>query len=68
MKLKTKETKMPRIVHLGIVAENPDRAMKFYKEAFGWSFDKWKGGSMDYWLFMTGKEGEPGKTGHGKSP
>lgn len=59
---------MPRIVHLDIVAENPDRAMKFYKEAFGWSFDKWKGGSMDYWLFMTGKEGEPGKTGHGKSP
>ncbi len=54
---------MPRIVHFDIVAGDPERAMKFYKEAFGWSFDKWGGGSMDYWLVTTGMTDKPGING-----
>jgi predicted enzyme related to lactoylglutathione lyase len=29
---------MPRVIHFEIVADKPDRAMKFYKEVFGWEF------------------------------
>ena len=29
---------MPRVIHFEIVADKPERAMKFYKEVFGWEF------------------------------
>lgn len=52
---------MPRIIHFEIPADDPKRAVEFYRKVFGWKLDKW--GEMDYWLAMTGKEGEPGIDG-----
>ena len=53
-----------RIVHFEIHAADPERAILFYKEVFGWDFPKW----MDepaYWGVMTAEEEskEPGING-----
>jgi predicted enzyme related to lactoylglutathione lyase len=53
---------MPRPVHFEISADDPDRAVDFYQNLFGWKFDKWEG-PIEYWLIMTGEEGEPGIDG-----
>lgn len=44
---------MTRVIHFEIHADDPERAVKFYKKAFGWKIDKWMGPS-DYWLVSTG--------------
>src|SRR6266852_3223423 len=53
---------MPRPVHFEIPAENPQRAIEFYSNVFGWKFTKWDG-PMDYWLISTGEAPEPGING-----
>ena len=53
---------MPRVIHFEIVADNPERAIKFYKEVFGWKFNKWEG-PQDYWLVKTGEDSQPGING-----
>ncbi|MGF7118384.1 VOC family protein [Methanobacterium oryzae] len=53
---------MPRVIHFEIPADDPERAIKFYEEAFGWKIEKWEG-PFDYWLVMTGEEDEPGING-----
>ncbi len=53
---------MPRVIHFEIVADNPERAMKFYKEVFGWEFNKWDG-PQDYWLVKTGEDSQRGING-----
>lgn len=53
---------MPRVVHFEFSADDPERAVKFYKEVFGWRIDKWEG-PVDYWLATTGAEDEPGIDG-----
>jgi uncharacterized protein len=53
---------MPKVEYFEINAEDPKRAMSFYKEVFGWSFEKWKG-PFEYWLAKTGDEGEKGIEG-----
>ena len=53
---------MPRVVHFELSADDPERAIKFYENAFGWKTEKWAG-PMDYWLIMTGPEDEPGIDG-----
>jgi predicted enzyme related to lactoylglutathione lyase len=53
---------MPRVVHFEIMADDPDRAVKFFENIFGWKIEKWEG-PMDYWLITTGKEGELGIDG-----
>ncbi len=53
---------MPRIVHFDIPADDPARAQKFYKEIFGWNFDKWNG-PMEYWMVKTGEDKQPGING-----
>ncbi len=53
---------MPKVIHFEIVADNPERAMKFYKEVFGWEFNKWDG-PQDYWLVKTGEDSQPGING-----
>jgi uncharacterized protein len=52
---------MPRPIHFEITAEDTERAARFYREAFGWTLQKWEG-PMEYWLITTG-EGEPGIDG-----
>jgi predicted enzyme related to lactoylglutathione lyase len=53
---------MPRPTHFEIPADNPERAMAFYRDVLGWTFQKWEG-PTDYWLIMTGADGEPGING-----
>ncbi|MBW7883117.1 MAG: VOC family protein [Caldilineaceae bacterium] len=53
---------MPRVVHFEIHADNPQRAVDFYTQAFGWSFQKWDG-PQEYWLITTGEQGTPGIDG-----
>lgn len=53
---------MPRVVHFEIYADEPDRAVNFYRDVFGWKTQKWEG-PQDYWLFSTGDETQPGING-----
>ncbi len=53
---------MSRITHFEIPADDPERAIKFYENAFGWRIEKWEG-PIEYWLIMTGPEDEPGIDG-----
>lgn len=52
-----------RVVHFEIQAENPERAIKFYQDVFGWEFEKW--GENPYWMVMTAEKDskEPGING-----
>jgi len=53
---------MPRVVHFEIHAEDPERAVRFYREVLGWQFQKWDG-PADYWLIGTGPTEQPGING-----
>jgi uncharacterized protein len=53
---------MARVVHFEITADDPERAVKFYAEAFGWFVEKWQG-PLEYWVASTGEEDEPGING-----
>jgi predicted enzyme related to lactoylglutathione lyase len=54
---------MPRPIHFDLTVDNPERAMNFYEDIFGWKFEKWNG-PMEYWLVTTGDEKkEPGING-----
>jgi len=53
---------MARVVHFEIHADEPERAIEFYKSALGWEFSKWTGPG-EYWLIMTGSSDEPGING-----
>ncbi len=54
---------MNRVVHFEIQADNPERAMRFYKDVFDWTFQRW--GDQPYWIIVTAEEGskEPGING-----
>jgi len=53
---------MPRVVHFEIPADDPERAVAFFRETFGWRIEKWDG-PMDYWMVATGDEGDAGING-----
>ncbi len=53
---------MGRVVHFEIHAAQPERAVRFYTELFGWQFRKWDG-PIDYWLITTGAAEEKGING-----
>ena len=53
---------MLRVTHFEISVDDPERAIKFYTDAFGWKIKKWEG-PMDYWLITTGPEDQPGIDG-----
>lgn len=53
---------MPRVIHFEIHADDPERAVKFYHDLFGWEFAKWEG-PMPYWVIKTGPDGQPGING-----
>lgn len=52
---------MYRIVHFEIPSEDPERCMIFYREVFGWEYNRW--GEEPYWLVKTGEDDEPGING-----
>lgn len=53
---------MSRVVHFEINADEPERAVKFYYNAFGWEIQK-HNGPFDYWLAKTGDENQMGING-----
>ncbi|GAC1630650.1 MAG: VOC family protein [Candidatus Acidiferrum sp.] len=53
---------MSRVIHFEIPVDDPDRAIAFYKNVFGWKIEKWAG-PMDYWMVNTGDEKVPGING-----
>jgi uncharacterized protein YndB with AHSA1/START domain len=53
---------MAKVIHFEIPAGKPERAIKFYKNVFGWKINKWQG-EFDYWLVEAGEEDEPGING-----
>ena len=53
---------VPRVIHFEIHAENPGRAIAFYKKVLGWEFSKWPG-PVDYWIITTGPDSQPGING-----
>jgi hypothetical protein len=53
---------MPRVVHFEIGADKPDRAVKFYRDAFDWKIETW-GEPLDYWLCTTGPNDQMGING-----
>lgn len=46
---------MNRVVHFELPVEDPARSEKFYGGVFGWKFNKWGEGPMEYWLISTGE-------------
>jgi predicted enzyme related to lactoylglutathione lyase len=53
---------MPRVIHFEIPADDPERAVNFYRSVFGWEINNW-GGPVEYWLITTGPESEMGIDG-----
>jgi predicted enzyme related to lactoylglutathione lyase len=49
-----------RVSHFEIHASDPEKLIGFYTTVFGWEFQKWEGGQMEYWMVMTGKTDEAG--------
>jgi uncharacterized protein len=41
-------------IYFEIQADDPERAIRFYTEVFGWQFDKTKGLPVDYWRIERG--------------
>jgi uncharacterized protein len=60
--LRKEQNYMSRVVHFEIHADDPQRAVKFYSEVFGWQANNW-GGPQEYWLVTTGPKTEPGIDG-----
>ena len=53
---------MARVVHFEIHAADPERAVRFYRELFGWELVRWDG-PIEYWLVRTGDASQPGIDG-----
>lgn len=45
-----------------IPSDNPERAVKFYQNVFGWKIQSWEG-PVKYYLATTGDDKEPGING-----
>jgi predicted enzyme related to lactoylglutathione lyase len=53
---------MGRVVHFEIHADQPVRAIEFYRKLFGWTIEPW-GPPGTYWLVTTGPDSERGING-----
>jgi predicted enzyme related to lactoylglutathione lyase len=53
---------MPRVIHFEIHADNPERAIAFYRALLGWEFSRWDS-EVEYWLVKTGPNDQPGIDG-----
>ena len=54
---------MSRVNHFEIYIDDPEAVQPFYQEVFGWKFQKFEGGPIEYWLITTGPDNEPGING-----
>ncbi len=53
---------MPRPTHFEIPVDQPDRAEAFYRDIFGWTFQRFDGAPAYYGMASTGEE-QPGING-----
>lgn len=53
---------MPRMIHFDVSADDPERAIRFYEDVFGWKIERWEG-PLEYWQITTGSPDEPGIDG-----
>jgi uncharacterized protein len=58
-----KEHEMNRVTHFEIYTDDPEAVQPFYRDVFGWKFQKFEGGPIEYWLITTGGDKEPGING-----
>jgi predicted enzyme related to lactoylglutathione lyase len=54
---------MARVNHFEIYTDSPEAVQPFYRDVFGWKFQKFKGGPVEYWLITTGPDKDPGING-----
>ena len=55
---------MSRVVHFEIHAENPERAVSFYRDVFGWEVEDWSEfAGMPYFGVKTGPQDQMGIDG-----
>src|ERR1044072_8788471 len=54
---------MNRITHFEIYTDDPQAVQPFYQDVFGWKFNRFDGGPIEYWLVTTGDDKEPGING-----
>lgn len=54
---------MNRVTHFEIYTDDPEAVQPFYKNVFGWTFTKFDGGPIEYWLVTTGPDNQPGING-----
>lgn len=56
---------MNRVVHFEIQADDPQRAITFYRSIFGWEFPEWMKEPVPYWGVVTAPPDstEPGING-----
>jgi len=54
---------MNRITHFEIYTDDPQAVQPFYQDVFGWKFNKFEGGPIEYWLVTTGDDKQPGING-----
>src|SRR5260370_42423680 len=54
---------MNRVTHFEIYTDDPEALQPFYGNVFGWRFQKFEGGPIEYWLVTTGDDQEPGING-----
>jgi len=52
---------MAKVVHFEIPVDDPQRAVAFYRDAFGWEINSF--GGQQYWLVRAGEDDEPGANG-----
>lgn len=53
---------MPRVIYFDVSADDPERAITFYRKVFGWEITPWEG-PLEYWRIKTGNLPEPGIDG-----
>src|ERR1700752_3175806 len=59
----TKGRYMNRITHFEIYTDDPKATQPFYRGVFGWKFQKFESGPLEYWLVTTGDDKDPGING-----
>jgi predicted enzyme related to lactoylglutathione lyase len=54
---------VPKIIHFEIPVDEPERAIRFYTEVFGWKIEKMPVSQVEYWTVNAGDVKEPGING-----
>ena len=54
---------MRRVIHFEIYTDDPEAVQPFYRDIFGWTFKKFEGGPVEYWLVTTGDDQDAGING-----